>query len=195
MERIIEYFRSFTPISNKAWSFFREHLVQKNYRSNEIIHPVQQPCNELCFLLDGVARSYLVKQDGKDFSWFFHHDIENSPAKQFILIDYLSFNLQTPSTYGFQALNHCKIASINHSDLITVFQQFPEFLVLEKQLIINAYRHYYLRLQSLLTKTAKGRLEDFDLEHEGLFDMIPHYHIASYLGITPQRLCQLRRNI
>jgi CRP-like cAMP-binding protein len=193
MERIVEYFRSYAPVSDKGWLYFEERLEPAHYRYGDIIQPVQKPCEKLCFILKGVARSYLQKPDGRDFTWFFHYDSENSSAKQFILIDYPSFNLQTPSTYGFQALSRCQIASISYDNLKEVYQQFPEFLTLEKRLVVSAYQQNNLRLQSLLTKPARGRLEDFEQIHGVLFDMIPHYHIASYLGITPQRLCQLRR--
>jgi CRP-like cAMP-binding protein len=193
MKRIIEYFRSFVPISDKGWFYFNSLLSLRHYRYGEIIQPVQQPSDQLCFILKGVARSYLQKQDGRDFTWFFHYDSENTSAKQFILLDYPSFNQQTPATYGFQALSRCQIASISYNNLKEVYRQFPEFLTLEKRLVVSAYQQNNLRLQSLLTKPARGRLEDFEQMHGELFDIIPHYHIASYLGITPQRLCQLRR--
>jgi CRP-like cAMP-binding protein len=193
MERIVEYFRSYAPVSSSGWAYFEEHLDLHHYHYGDIIHPVHQPSNKLCFILQGVARSYLQKPDGRDFTWFFHYDAENSSAKQFIMIDYPSFNLQTPSTYGFQALSHCQVASISHCNLMEAFQQFPEYLAVEKQLVVSAYQQNNLRLQSLLTKPAQGRLEDFEQKHGVLFDIIPHYYVASYLGITPQRLSQLRR--
>lgn len=192
MERIVEYFRLYAPVKNEAWDFFRENLDLLNYRSGDIIHPAQQPCKKMGFILSGIARSFLQKPDGKDFTWFFHYDDENSSAKQFILIDYPSFNLQTPSTYGFQALSDCQIAIMSYSNLKEVFKKYPEFLNVEKQLVVSAYQHNNQRLETQLTKSAQGRLEDFEQKEEALFDRIPHYHIASYLGITPQRLCQLR---
>jgi CRP-like cAMP-binding protein len=148
---------------------------------------------KLCFIFQGVARSYLHSSDGRDFTWYFHYNEENVSAKQFILIDYPSLNLQSSSTYGFQALTSCKLACISHKDLQDVYSNFPEFLAVEKRLIINAYQEKNIRIQSLLTQTAKDRLENFLLQHIKLFDKIPHYHIASFLGISPQRLCQLRR--
>jgi CRP-like cAMP-binding protein len=193
MERIVEYFRSFEPISDEAWAYFRKHLNLHHHKSGEIIHPVLQPCNKIGFILQGVARSYLHKPDGRDFTWFFHYDEGNSSAKQFILIDYPSFNLNVPSTYGFQALSHCHIAWMTYNDLKEIFQQFPELQNVEKQLVISSYQYINQRLESLLTRSAKGRLEDFVQKHRALFDVIPHYYIASFLGISPQRLCQLRR--
>jgi CRP-like cAMP-binding protein len=193
MDSIIEYFRTDTPVSDQAWSYFRKHLDVHHYNNGDIIHPKQEPCDKLSFILQGIARSYLHKSDGRDFTWFFHYVDENNSAKQFILADFPSFNMQTPSTYGFQALSRCHVAYITYHNLMNVFQRFPEFLAVEKQLIINAYRHNEKRLQSLLTQSAKGRLKDFEQENGFLFNVIPHYHIASFLGISPQRLCQLRR--
>jgi hypothetical protein len=80
-----------------------------------------------------------------------------------------------------------------HEDLIEVFEEYPEFLAVEKRLVLNAYQQNNLLLMAQMTKNANERLKEFELEHKLLFQKIPHYHIATYLGITPQRLCQLRR--
>jgi CRP-like cAMP-binding protein len=193
MERIIEYMRAFAPISDAGWSYFRERLDLRDYSSGSTIHPAHEPCTELCFILQGVARSYLLSSDGRDFTWFFHYDEDNISSQQFILMDYPSFNLQTPSTYGFQALTECRLAIISRKNLLDAFINFPEFLTVEKHLVVNAYQQKNIRIQSLLTQVGKDRLTDFLKTHNRLFDLIPHYHIASFLGITPQRLCQIRR--
>jgi CRP-like cAMP-binding protein len=193
MDRIFEYFKSYSPVSDTGWSFFKARLELKSHSAGDIIQRIHQPCTKLCFIFQGVARSYLQSSDGRDFTWYFHYNEENVSAQQFILTDYPSLNLQSPSTYGFQALTSCQIASISHKDLHDVYINFPEFLAVEKRLVVNAYQEKNIRIQSLLTQTAKDRLENFLLLHSWLFDEIPHYHIASFLGISPQRLCQLRR--
>jgi CRP-like cAMP-binding protein len=193
MERIRDFFRVHSPVSDDAWSFFKERLHLRHYKSGELIIQPLKTSDKLCFILEGVARSYLQKPDGRDFTWFFHYDAEDMTAKQFILVDYPSFTLRAPSTYGFQALSQSSVACISHAKLTETFQEYPEFLAVEKLLVINAYQQNNLRLQAQLTKPAKERLEDFEKVHQLLFKMIPQYHIASYLGITPQRLCQLRR--
>lgn len=194
MDRIVEYFRQYAPVSDDAWAYFKSRLSISRYRNGQIIHPPQQTCDKFGFILQGIARSYFQKPDGKDFTWFFHYNDENSSAKQFILIDYPGFNLQAASTYGFQALGKCLIANMSYQSLVEVFQRYPELLAVEKKLVVSAYQHNNLRLQSLLTRSAKERLKDFEKDQNHLFNQIPHYHIASYLGITPQRLCQLRKD-
>jgi CRP/FNR family transcriptional regulator, anaerobic regulatory protein len=193
MERIIEYVRTFAPISDKGWSYFRERLELRHYASGDTIHLAHRPCTELHFILRGVARSYLQSSDGRDFTWFFHYDEDNAFSNQFILVDYPSFNLLTPSTYGFQALTSCQVATISQQNLSNTYINYTEFLNAEKRLVVNAYQQKNMRIQSLLTQSAKDRLDDFMQNHSRLFDLIPHYHIASFLGISPQRLCQLRR--
>ena len=74
MERIVEYFREYAPVSNEAWEDFKARLRLDQYRSGAVIHTPEKPCDRIGFILQGIARSYLQKTDGKDFTWFFHYD-------------------------------------------------------------------------------------------------------------------------
>ena len=49
------------------------------------------------------------------------------------------------------------------------------------------------RFVSLLTKTAGERYVDLDNEFPPEWHQIPQHLIASYLGVTPQYLCKLKR--
>jgi hypothetical protein len=42
---------------------------------------------------------------------------------------------------------------------------------------------------------ATERYLIFKEEHPGLEDLIPQYHIASYLGISPTQLSRIRKNL
>jgi hypothetical protein len=43
------------------------------------------------------------------------------------------------------------------------------------------------------TKTAKERFETFIKDTPHLLEKVPQYHIATFLGITPQHLSRLKK--
>jgi hypothetical protein len=55
-----------------------------------------------------------------------------------------------------------------------------------------AYSHTHNATIDRLTKTAKERFEDLINEAPYLLEKVPQYHIATYLGITPQSLSRLK---
>lgn len=55
-----------------------------------------------------------------------------------------------------------------------------------------AYSHTNHATIDRLTKTAKERFDDLINEAPYLLEKVPQYHIATYLGITPQSLSRLK---
>jgi CRP-like cAMP-binding protein len=49
------------------------------------------------------------------------------------------------------------------------------------------------RQVELLTRSPEERYRDLLRQCPTLMDRVPHYHVASYLGITPESLSRLRR--
>ena len=193
MEKLLELFSRFATLEPAIWKKFQQYLKPVRYRRGETIHQPRVVQNNTGFILDGIARSYLQKRNGKDITWFFHYYHEEATAKQFMLIDYPNFFLQQPAIYGFQALTDCEVVLLSFEAVGQLMPKIEDSVSIEKKLVISAYAHNNERMKSLLTATATERLAEFEQEHGFLFDKIPHYYIASYLGITPQRLSQLRQ--
>jgi hypothetical protein len=55
-----------------------------------------------------------------------------------------------------------------------------------------AYCYTHKNVIDRLTKTAKERFDELINEAPYLLEKVPQYHIATYLGITPQSLSRLK---
>ena len=57
----------------------------------------------------------------------------------------------------------------------------------------EAYSYLHTRVIERESKSAKERFIDFIKKTPHLLDKVPQYHIASFLGITPQHLSRLKK--
>jgi hypothetical protein len=57
----------------------------------------------------------------------------------------------------------------------------------------EAYTYLHNSIIIRQTKTAKERFENFISETPYLLEKVPQYHIATFLGITPQHLSRLKK--
>ena len=79
------------------------------------------------------------------------------------------------------------------TDLLTELN--PEYLKAQNKLVQNHIRSLQDRINLLLGATAKTRYLEFIRLYPNQLSRIPQWMIASYLGITPESLSRVRKEI
>ncbi|MFK7949486.1 MAG: Crp/Fnr family transcriptional regulator [Saprospiraceae bacterium] len=112
-----------------------------------------------------------------------------------LISDMDSFTNGTPSNIFIDAIEDSEISIISKFD-------YRDFHSLEKEALIEMsikYRNNLIatnkRIISLLSATAKERYVEFTQTYPTLVQRLPLKLIASYIGITPEYLSDLRRKI
>src|SRR5690606_11987784 len=108
---------------------------------------------------------------------------------------YDSFLTQTPSEYELQALTETIVWQISYDNLQRVYTQTKIVNYLgrftsEKLFLAKSKRELYL-----LKYNAKERYLKLFSEQPDILKYIPLKYLASYIGITPQGLSRIRRQI
>ncbi len=136
----------------------------------------------------GCLRSYVIDNTGKE------HILQFAP-EGWLVSDLDSFTNQKPSVIFIDAIEDSEISFISKSD-------FKDFSKLEKDTLIEMnikFRNNLIatnkRIIALLSATAKERYVEFTQTYPTLVQRLPLKLIASYIGITPEYLSDLRRKI
>jgi len=103
-------------------------------------------------------------------------------------------NIQEKSSTFIQALLPTQLFCISIEDWLQIGIRFPELKEVHQQVLMEYMKKKHEREISLLAKDATQRYAAFQLQFPTLEELIPHYHIASYLGITPTQLSRIRKN-
>jgi CRP-like cAMP-binding protein len=130
----------------------------------------------LYFVLEGCLRSFIVDQAGKEVNLEF--------AVEGYWISDVAFN--KPALLSIQALEKTQYLQISINAFEQLTQEHPVFNLFFRKLLQNGYFAFKKRLLSGMTQTAPENYRDFLLKFPSLSQRIPQYHIASYLGITPE---------
>lgn len=108
---------------------------------------------------------------------------------------YDSFLTQTPSNYELQALTDTVVWQISYEDLQTVYAKTKVGNYLGRFAAEKLFLAKSKREISLLKYTAKQRYLQLFKEQPRVLKHIPLKYIASYIGVTPQGLSRIRRQI
>ena len=136
----------------------------------------------------GCLKSYVIDRAGKE------HILQFAP-EDWLIGDMDSSTNQKPSSIFIEAIEDSQVSFLSASD-------FGNFSNLEKELlteISTKLRNNLIatnkRIISLLSATAKKRYIEFTQTYPTLVQRLPLKLIASYIGITPEYLSDLRRKI
>lgn len=195
MQKLKDFIGKYIELTDEDLENFSNYIEIKKYKKNEIIHHIGDVFKNIMFINSGMARSYIIKEDGKDFTWHFHFSNESSAnLKNLFMVDYASFTHQEPSKMNFEALQDCEVFILEHKTLEELYSSDVKWQYLGRILSQEGYYITHHRTISLLTLTAKEKLHNLTEEYPNIFEQVPHYHIASFLGITPQSLSRLRKS-
>jgi CRP-like cAMP-binding protein len=108
---------------------------------------------------------------------------------------YTSFILQIPSDVCVSALTDCEVEAISHEEIQSAYTNsfFANKLgrVLTEQIFIIKSK----REKDFLTKSAEERYAELIAGRPDIIKLIPGYKIAQYLGIKPESLSRIRKDI
>jgi len=182
-----EYYERIIKLQESEWKFIAAHFDKKVFDKNEIITKQGETENYLSFIESGIVRFY-IPDDENELTFNF------SFSKEFICA-YDSFLTRTPSEYELQTLTETIAWQISYNDLQKVYAQTQVGNYLGRFTSEKLFLAKSKRELSLLKYNAKERYMRLFNEQPNILKFIPMKYIASYIGITPQGLSRIRRQI
>ena len=158
---------------------------QISFSKGEIILGIGSGMNKVFFVLNGIARSYYLDDEGNDVTKLF--------CPEMSLIAGESFFTNGKSIQSFEAIEDVDTLSFNAKELKEYFLEIPILQELYIKLLENSIIYKMHREYGFQVKHATERYLDFQKEFPHLEDRVNQSYIASYLGITPVSLSRIRR--
>lgn len=161
--------------------------ISKIEKGTVILQP-SEVCQHAFFIEKGLLRSYTIDEQGKE------HIIQFAP-ENWIISDRSSSFFNEPSEFYIDAIEETEFVLIDTTfiqkacELSTSFQQFND------KALQNHIRSLQKRINLLIGANAETRYMDFITSYPDLLLRVPQWMIASYLGITPESLSRVRKEL
>lgn len=154
------------------------------FKKGALVHDAAHVCTKSYFIQKGLLRLYFLR-DGKEISEYFPAEGEwsNSPR---------SLRTRQPDIYYIDAIEDTETFCLQVSDLIWLFDHFPEMERYARLSMGTVVGHLLERVTSLRFTTAREKYDHFIATYHDVHHRIPLGMIASYLGITQETLSRIR---
>jgi CRP-like cAMP-binding protein len=135
-----------------------------------------------------VLRSYTVDDKGTD------HIIQFA-LEDWWIADIYSFLTSEPSLYNIDAMEDAELLLITkpaQDEMVLAVPKMERYLRLLMQSSLIALQR---RLMGSLSFTAEDRYLQLIASCPGIVQRVPQHQVASYLGITPETLSRIRKQM
>jgi CRP-like cAMP-binding protein len=109
--------------------------------------------------------------------------------------DYESYNFNTPSRYNIEVVEDSEVLMIEHSLMQKLTGQIPALELMVKEIDRKGTVATQKRIHSSISQSAEERYDNFIASYPELMNRFPQTMIASYLGISPETLSRIRKNM
>lgn len=141
-----------------------------------------------CFVNKGSLRTYHVDNSGQEHIVMFAFE-------DWWTGDMYSFLSGQPALYNVEAMEDCELLIIEKNQLEQLYIDIPKFDRFFRILLQNAYIAMQRRLSENMSLSAEERYLSFINRYPQFEQRLSLKQIASYLGITPESLSRIRRQL
>lgn len=175
-------------INDVEWAYISRLLRERKIKAKTELVSAGKISSEMFVVQSGLLRVYHLL-DGKEVTTYFACD------NQFIST-YASFVTRTPSFEVLEAVEDSVVYSITHDALNELYRFDAKFEKLGKYIAEQNYLCIHERTLLMQTKSAKEKYLHFiESTDAKIRKNVPQHFIASFLGITPETLSRIRKEL
>lgn len=188
MQVLIDYFQAYLPFKVEEKELIISKVTLRNIKRRQMILQEGVVCKYYFFVMEGCFKMYAVDEKGNE------HNLQFAAEKDWIT-DIGSFHAQKPSKLFIEAIEPSVILQIEQQDLYFLYTNIPKLNIIFKVIIENKFIELQNRVLQNISSTGQQRYRNFLEQYPNLASRLPNTQIASYLGITPEFLSKIRKDI
>lgn len=193
LQPLIDHFESYIPLKEAEKQLLEGRVTQRQIRRRQAILQEGFPCKHYSFVVKGCFRLFGIDEKGIEHNLQFAAD-NDLPASRWIA-DIGSFHAGTPSRLFIEAIEPSTVLQIEQQDLYFLYQNLPKLDRIFKVIVEDKYVELQNRMLQTISSTAQERYVAFLQQYPTLALRLPNTQIASYLGITPEFLSKIRKDM
>lgn len=175
-------------LTEEEYELLSQYTFRKSLDKKVTIVESHKTCRYVYFILKGSCYSYYINAEGEK------HAVQFAIEGHWITDQY-SFFSGRPGIYTIETLEQTEVLVINRENFEEICKVSHLFEHFFRILMQNAFVALQYRLIKTNSEDAEHRYLEFVALYPHFAQRIPQYLIASYLGIKPQSLSRIRKEL
>ena len=185
--KLLNYFSRIMPITKEEADAIAVTMVIKNYKKGDVLLKEGQISTEAYFVLEGCVRQYFIVDGEEETANFF--------TEEQWVISLNSFSNNLPSNHYMACATDCYLVVGNREKEEDLYNRFPKLETISRKVMEKVFAEQQELMATYTTETPEQRYLKLLNSRPELFQKIPQYQIASYIGVKPESLSRIRKRI
>jgi len=184
----VSHIKRYVELSEQEIRIIESYMEPLELKKKEFLLKEGEVCRCNYFVESGCLRM------------FYNNDKMVEQTTQFALetwwlSDYFSFSKQKPSEYFIQAVEKSIVVAIDFQRQEQLFVEVPQMERYFRIMMQRALAASQLRVKLIYQLSKEEMYKHFSTSFPQFLQRVPQYMLASYLGLTPEYLSELRKKI
>ncbi len=175
------------PLSTAEKETIAELMIIRTFKKGTLILREGQISTNCYTILEGCIRQYYLI-DGEERTTFFYTEDQTIYAQR-------GSNNKMPAKHYLACVEDTTITMMTQEDENELFRRFPRFERLSRIALEEELGNYQEMLATFMTSSPEERYLKLLRNRPELLDRVPHYQLASYIGVKPESLSRIRKRI
>lgn len=185
--KFVNYFSRMTTLSEEESKAITESMVIKTFKKGSLLLEEGQQSIDTYFILDGCIREYIVSDGEEKTTNFF--------TEEQWVISLNNFSTENLVEHNLVCVEDTTVSIGNEQQAQEMFKRFPRFETLSRVIVEADFAEQKKLLTSYLTDSPEQRYLKLLKTRPDLFQRIPQYQLASYIGVKPESLSRIRKRV
>jgi CRP-like cAMP-binding protein len=188
MEFITDFVSNLSSLSKSSKNKFLELLTLDTYEKGHVIAELGEVPTNFFVLKSGIVRSYITNDKGKEFIRTFFIPVSSTGSFSALI-------LEKPSRLTYDCLTDCEIYTGSFKAFKKLVAENLDVSKMYNAVLERIFIRMEKRIFELSVLDATKRYLNLKKEIPDIDNLIPQYHIAAYLNITPVQLSRIRKEL
>jgi len=182
---LLNHVRKFVELNEDEAQILEGSLRFKKLKRKEYVLRIGEICRGNYFVAKGCLRKFYLNENGTEQTIQFA--IEN-----WWITDFMSMEKEAPSEFFIQAVESSEVFFLSRESQEHLFAKVPKMERYFRIILQKSYAALQQRNKYIFSLSKEKFYKQFSDGFPGFLQRVPQYMLASYLGMTPEYLSELR---
>jgi CRP-like cAMP-binding protein len=184
----LNLFDSYVKLTDSEIEFCKPYFELNSVPKNSIVEEENRVPKHLYFITKGFMRLFYYDTNGDEITTLI-------VSQNRFVTSFTNFIHETKSNENLECITNCEFYKIERSKLVELIDKSENFKKLSLAIFEQSVATTQLRANDFATLTAELRYKKLVEQQPELIKNVPVQYIASYLGIKPQSLSRIRKQL